>query len=181
MRVDIVSAMSSISAFLTDLKRIQTPHSLFWGFGADKTFTTRWSGGTVQVWVQVQAPAGHLAISLKAVPEGNWRFRGQNQLPSSWGSSPALLARVGLASTNTGRFRVGCSFRVGSWTEEHKHRAFPSWLPCHSVLICWNFQFFPDFLKIQKNWRPRKRLFESKAHAQGWPVLGVAITAGHWK
>ena len=49
MRVDIVSAMSSISAFLTDLKRIQTPHSLFWDFGADKTFTTRWSGGRVQV------------------------------------------------------------------------------------------------------------------------------------
>ena len=49
MRIDIVSVMSSISAFLTDLKRIQTPHSLFWGFRADKTFTTRWSGGRVQV------------------------------------------------------------------------------------------------------------------------------------
>ena len=63
MRVDIVSAMSSISAFLTGLKRIQTPHSLFWGFGADKTFKIRWSGGRVQVWVQVRAPVGHLAIT----------------------------------------------------------------------------------------------------------------------
>ena len=36
MRVNIVSAMSSILAFLTDLKGIQTPHSLFWGFRADK-------------------------------------------------------------------------------------------------------------------------------------------------
>ena len=36
------------------------------GLGADKTFTTRWSGGRVQVWVQVQAPACHLAIT----PEG---------------------------------------------------------------------------------------------------------------
>ena len=36
MRVDIVWAMSSISAFLTDLKRIQTPRSLFWDFEADK-------------------------------------------------------------------------------------------------------------------------------------------------
>ena len=33
------------------------------GLGADKTFTTRWSGGRVQVWVQVQAPACHLAIT----------------------------------------------------------------------------------------------------------------------
>ena len=53
----------------------------------------------------------HLAISLKAVPESNRRFRGQNQLPSSWGCSPgpALLALVGQASTNTGRFQVCCS------------------------------------------------------------------------
>ena len=36
-------------------------------------------------------------------------FRGQNQRPSSWGRSPALLGRVGRASTNTGRFPVGGS------------------------------------------------------------------------
>ena len=43
-----------------------------------------------------------------AVPEGNWRFRGRNQQPSSWGSPPALLGQVGRA------------------TRKHKHRAFPS-------------------------------------------------------
>ena len=75
----------------------------------NKNFTTCWSGCRVQVWVQVWAPAGHLAISPKAVPEGNQRFRGQNQLPSSWGSSPALHGQVGQASTNTGSYRVGCS------------------------------------------------------------------------
>ena len=76
-----------------------------------KTFTTRWSGSRawVQVCVQVRAPAGHLAISPMPVSEGNRRFRGQNQRPSSWGRSPALLARVGRASTNTRRFRVGSS------------------------------------------------------------------------
>ena len=62
-----------------------------------KPFPTRWSGCRVQVWVQDWAPACHLAISPKAVPEGNQRFRGQNQLPSSWGSSPALLWLVGQA------------------------------------------------------------------------------------
>ena len=45
--------------------------------------------------------ACHLAISLNAVPEVNRMFRGQNQRPSSWGRSLALLARVGRASTNT--------------------------------------------------------------------------------
>ena len=44
MRVDIILVLSSISAFLTDLKRIQNPNRLFWDFGADKTFTARWSG-----------------------------------------------------------------------------------------------------------------------------------------
>ena len=41
--------------------------------------------------------------------ETTWMFRGQNQLPSSWGSFPTLLARVGQASTNTGCFQVSCS------------------------------------------------------------------------
>ena len=104
-----VTSLGSNLVSVTDLKRIETPHSLCCDFGGYKTFTTRWSGGRVQVWVQVWAPACHLAISPKAVPEGNRRFRGQNQRPSSWGRSPALLARVGRASTNTGRFRVGGS------------------------------------------------------------------------
>ena len=104
-----VTSLGSNSASVTDLKRIETLHSLCCDFEGYKTFTTCWSGSRVQVWVQVWAPAGHLAISLKAVPEGNWRFRGQNQQASSWGSSPALLALVWRANTNTGRFRVGSS------------------------------------------------------------------------
>ena len=97
-----INSLCSNLASVTDLKRIQTPHSLCCDFGGYKTFTTRWSGGRVQVWVQVWAPACHLAISPKAVPEGNQRFSWQNQQPSSWpeswGSSSALLAQ---ASTNT--------------------------------------------------------------------------------
>ena len=87
---------------------LKTPHTLLCDFRGNKTFTTSWSGSRVtrvQVWVQVWAPVGHLAISLKAVPEGNQRFRGQNQQPSSWGSSLALHGQVGLASTNTGCFQ----------------------------------------------------------------------------
>ena len=80
----------------------------FWSY---KTFTTRWSGGKVQVWVQVCVIWQSL---WRAVPEGNRRFREQNQRPSSWGSSPALLARVRRASTNTGCFLVCCS-RCWQW------------------------------------------------------------------
>ena len=49
--------------------------------------------------------------TLKAVPEGNPRFRGQNLWPSSWVWFPALLGLVWGASTNTGCYRVcgsGC-------------------------------------------------------------------------
>ena len=45
----------------------------------------------------------------KAIPEDNPRFWLQNQMPSSWGSALAQVGRVGQASTNTGRFQVGCS------------------------------------------------------------------------
>ena len=58
-----VTLFCSNWAPVTDLKRIETPHSLYCDFGGYKTFTTCWSGSTVQVWVQVQAPACHLAIS----------------------------------------------------------------------------------------------------------------------
>ena len=60
------SALASISVSSTDLKSIQTPHSLFRDFGAGKTIKTRWTGGRNQVWVQVRASACHLAIT----PEG---------------------------------------------------------------------------------------------------------------
>ena len=61
----IDSLLFSISVFSTDLQRIQTPHSLFWDFIADKTIITSWSGGRVQVWIQVRAPDSHLAFTPK--------------------------------------------------------------------------------------------------------------------
>ena len=104
MSIRNLTSLGSNLAPGTDLKRIQTQHSLCCDFEA-----THWSGGRVQVWVQVCAPARHLAISQKAVPEGNRRFSGKNQRPSSLGRYLALLGQVGWASTNTGRFRAGGS------------------------------------------------------------------------
>ena len=43
------SLLGSNLASATDLKRIQTPHNLFCDFGGYKTFTTRRSGGRVQL------------------------------------------------------------------------------------------------------------------------------------
>ena len=57
-----MTPLPSMSAFSTDLERFQTPqcpHRLFWDFGADKTFTTRWSGGRVQVQAPAITPEGY--------------------------------------------------------------------------------------------------------------------------
>ena len=65
MRFGIPSQLSSILSFYKEFKLHTVYWTLFWGFEADKTTTTQWSGGRVQVWVQVQVPAGHLAITLE--------------------------------------------------------------------------------------------------------------------
>ena len=88
---------------------IQAPHYLFRDIWAVKIFTTRWSdsslpAGRIRVWVQVWAPAGHLAIT----PEGHSRG---NQWPALWAALQHRLngSKLGLTNTNTGRFRVSDS------------------------------------------------------------------------
>ena len=49
MSLGKVMTLGSNLASVTDLKRIETPHSLCCDFGGYKTFTTRWSGGPVQI------------------------------------------------------------------------------------------------------------------------------------
>ena len=44
-----VTALGSNLASVTDLKRIENPHSLCYDVEGYKTFTTPWSGGRVQV------------------------------------------------------------------------------------------------------------------------------------
>ena len=73
---------------LQETLKISSLPSLCRDFGADNTFTTRWSGCRVQVWVQVWAPAGHLAIwwSLPKAITGDYRRSWlQIQELSSWG------------------------------------------------------------------------------------------------
>ena len=57
----------------------------------DKTFTTSWSGGRVQVWAEVQAPACHLAIT----PEGYSRRQSNNQGFDSKSNGQALWTALG--------------------------------------------------------------------------------------
>ena len=78
MRVGIDSLLSSISAFSTDLNRIQTPRILFRDFRADKTFTTRRSGHTAVAEfkfeplpvIQQSLPK---AIAIEAIPAKSWK------------------------------------------------------------------------------------------------------------
>ena len=63
--------------------------------------------------------SGNISLA-KTVPEGNRRSRGQDQWPSTWGSSPALFRRVGQVSTSTARSRV-CGSRCGQWLETRYH------------------------------------------------------------
>ena len=66
-------------------KRIQTPHNLFLDLGADKTFTTCWSGCRAQLWVHKPLLV-ICQLFPKAIPEENWSFLLQNQWPSFLGS-----------------------------------------------------------------------------------------------
>ena len=113
------SQQASILASSTDLNSIQSPHSLSRDFRADQSFISCWSllGDRDQVWVQVQAPAGHLAIS----PEGHSRLEKtikalslslKNQrlpLGAALRHSVGGSESVRQASTITRRFWVCCS------------------------------------------------------------------------
>ena len=109
VRVDIDSLLSSISAVVSDRKIIHTPDRLFWGFRADQISTTYCSGCRVQVWVQDQAPAGHLAITAK----------GQSRRQSKVLTAKSMAKLLGPSSSNAWAGWTGNSGK-------HKHREFPS-------------------------------------------------------
>ena len=101
-KVTLLQLLGSNLASVTDLKRIQTPHSLCCDFGGYKTFSTHSSGG-----IQLVRQAAEIKFESKFEPllviwkylrrlfqkviEG--LFRRQNQRPSSWGRAPAQLGR----------------------------------------------------------------------------------------
>ena len=86
-------------------KRIQTPQSWFWDFGADKTSTTSWSEGRVQVWVQVWAPAGHLTITSEGY------FRRQSKILTAKSMTGQIL---GLRSGTADLIATKVRSQIGS-------------------------------------------------------------------
>ena len=114
--------LASIFAFQnsTDLRRVQTPYSLFRDFGADKTYTTQWSGVNAAVDFKFESKfkayfkphASHLAIT----PEGHSR----RQLKVLTAKSIAELLEHCL-SAKSGTALAG-------WMGKHKHKVFPSQL-----------------------------------------------------
>ena len=96
-------------ASVTELKRIQTPHSLCCDFWGDKTFTTRWSGYRVQVWFQVWAPACHLLFQ-KAIKGLNSTLEGKiNGQTLGAASGTAWEGLIGKHKHKAKRFQVGGS------------------------------------------------------------------------
>ena len=116
------------------LKRIQTPHSWFWNFGADKASLIRWSGCRVQVWFQV------------------WALARQCQSSSNHSQRLCYLTN-GFDCKVNGQALVAVP--EASWTGKRKHRAFPSlqkslmanMLP---LLQCWLSPRVNKVLKICK-------------------------------
>ena len=101
-----LTLLGSNLASVTDVKKIRTPHSLCCDFGGYRTFTTRLSGGDFNfeskfellpvIWQSFRT------LFQKVIKGLEGEINGQPLLA-------ALLlcfARVGLASTNTGRFWV---------------------------------------------------------------------------
>ena len=89
MRVHIVSALSSISAFLADLKEFKL-HTVHFGT-SEHIKPLKPIGQAAEIKFESKfEPLPFIWQSLaKAIPEDNRRFWLQNQWQSSWGRAPA--------------------------------------------------------------------------------------------
>ena len=119
MSLKKVTLLGSNLASVTDLKRIETPHSLCCDFGGYKPLQLVGQAAEFKFESKFE-PLPVIWQSLRRlfqkVIEGLEGKINCQLVPSSWGSSVALLVRVGRASTNTRRFlisgsRCGCDLR----------------------------------------------------------------------
>ena len=105
-----------ISAFSTDLKRIQTPYTLFWDFGPDKPLHQVYNP-LVRMHSSSLSPSSLLPViwqSLtKAIPEDNRKFDCKINGKALGAALLHSLGGLGGASINTGCFRV---FGSRCWT-----------------------------------------------------------------
>ena len=108
-------------------KKNSNSTQLIQGFQSRSTFTTRWSGCIVQVWLQVLSLPVIWQSLTKSIPEDNRRFWLQNQWQSSWDSAPVQLGMVWRESTNTVHFQVGGSC---CWL-----RAWLCYHSCHTLTL----------------------------------------------
>ena len=93
--IDFVSVLFSISAFLTDLKRIQTPHSFFGTSEQIKPLQPVGQAAEFKFESKFEplrsCPAGHLAIT----PEGYSRRQSKVQWLSSLGRATKVCSPIG--------------------------------------------------------------------------------------
>ena len=115
-------------------KRNQTSHSWFRDSGANKPLLLVDQAAKYKYESKFEALPVIWPSLPKEIQEGNRRFWLQNQWQSSWGSAPAHWAQlrwVGRASTNAGRFLVGCS-RCGLQQARFKEMRYHS---CDTDLV----------------------------------------------
>ena len=104
-----ITLLGSNLASATDLKKIETPHSLCCDFRGYKTFTTSWSDGTVQVWVQDWVPA----LGLQVIWQSLWRL-----------SQKVIEILEGKINGQARGAALRLCLHGSDW--QHKHRVFPS-------------------------------------------------------
>ena len=115
MNLRKVTSLGSNLASLTDLKRTETPHSLCCDFRGYKTLKTCWSGGRVQVWIQVWAyPKYYVPYPKNNVPYP------KNYVPYPKNYVPYLRHRRVSASQT--RRTAGAVFQAEPATESSQSR-----------------------------------------------------------
>ena len=146
MSIEIVTTLGSILESSTELNSNSTQR-------ANKTITTSWSGGTVQVQVQVWVPAYHLAITQKR------RSRIESKAMTANIFSQALGARFWYTAL-TGQ------------TGKHKHRAVLNLWQLLLVATCGN-GILLDFARTCH--RPKQSSLLCSLGSLFWSVIGLWV------
>ena len=111
MSIRSFTALDSNLASVTDLKNSNSTQFMlwFWRWQNFSNLLFRLQNSSLSPSLMITLipylSSGNLSYGWSSGPEGNQRLRGQNQQPSFWGSPPAQLWLVWLASTNIGHFK----------------------------------------------------------------------------
>ena len=124
------SLLASITASSTDVKRIQTPHISFRDLGADKTFRPIGQAAEFNFESKFKPLPGNVAGICQSLPKTieGLTAKTAKSMAELLGQHCGGSVPVGRASTNTERFRVGCS-RCGQRMARLRKKGYHSIVP----------------------------------------------------